>query len=175
MCSTVAERERAIRELLHSELAAGQVIRSQVVTDSMSPLIQAGDWVTVASVHASQLRPGDVIVLATADSSTITHRYLGRERGAGRRLLTKGDRALVADPPWPEDVLLGRVTAVERGGRRLGWPNRLAAGIALWDWRLVNRLPAALPRRAVHKGMGWILAAVAAAAWRLGRGDQKAD
>ncbi|MCU4801480.1 signal peptidase I [Halobacteria archaeon HArc-gm2] len=74
-----------------------------VLSDSMSPAIEAGAVVFVGEVPADDIGEGDVITIeragATGDSSRVTHRVVEVvERDGERRFRTKGDANEDPDP-----------------------------------------------------------------------------
>ncbi len=88
---------------------------------SMLGTLRPGDQVVIEPVLFTAIRPGDVIAFrpTTADDEgiPIVHRVVAI-RPAG--LLTQGDNSTQVDEELvTADRLLGRVTYVERGGRRL--------------------------------------------------------
>jgi hypothetical protein len=87
---------------------------------SMLGTLRSGDQVVIEPVPLTAIRPGDVVAFrpTTADDGKIpiVHRVVAI-RPAG--LLTQGDNNAQADEELvTADRLLGRVTYVERGGRR---------------------------------------------------------
>ncbi len=130
---------------------------------SMLPLIRDGDRALVAHGSAD-VRRGDVVVF-WREGGLIAHRVL---RICGRdselRFVTKGDNVPHPDPPIDASEIVGRVLAVQRGGRRMrldttawrvvGW--LIVAGTLGWTklygWRQrllgsgANRLTALLRR-----------------------------
>jgi hypothetical protein len=86
----------------------------------MAGTFDPGDYLFIAPVSLESVNVGDVIVFdgvnAGGDPDVIVHRVVGV---LPEGLVTKGD-----DNPWADGVLvtgdnlLGRVTHVERGGRR---------------------------------------------------------
>lgn len=81
----------------------------------MAPLIEPGDVVLVHRVNPEDLRRGDLI-LVEQGGAFLVHRLVAADSHGVR---TKGDNASHADPPVvPQDVS-GRVTGVEKGGRRI--------------------------------------------------------
>jgi hypothetical protein len=105
--------------------------RLPVTGASMLPNLWPGDVLIVKRLDINDTRPGDV-VLAHRAGLFVAHRVISKLRsGAEVLLLTRGDRLDRADPPVAAGDLLGRVTAIERGGRRrhprLTLPRRLAA------------------------------------------------
>jgi hypothetical protein len=140
MALSAADREQAVatwgRTLAGAALAAGQTLRLRVSSDSMWPLLRAGDEIVVSPTTTGELRPGDLVVRAAADQPFVVHRL---RRVAGERLITQGDGLLRGDPPWPAAELLGRATAAWRAGRSLalhawwsrpvGWTAALACAV----------------------------------------------
>ncbi|HOV48617.1 MAG TPA: S24/S26 family peptidase [Anaerolineae bacterium] len=88
-------------------------LRLRVRGRSMWPTLQPGDEAHVAPVAAEALQPGDWIIIR-APNGPLIHRFLGFTREG--ELLTKGDAHRAPDPPWPQEALLGRVTAFTRRG-----------------------------------------------------------
>ena len=88
-------------------------LRLRVRGRSMWPTLQPGDEAHVAPVAAEALQPGDWIIIR-APNGPLIHRFLGFTREG--ELLTKGDAHRAPDPPWPQEALLGHVTAFTRRG-----------------------------------------------------------
>ena len=88
-------------------------LRLRVRGRSMWPTLQPGDELHVTPIAAEALQPGDWIVIH-APNGPLIHRFLGFTREG--KLLTKGDAHRAPDPPWPQEALLGRVTAFTRRG-----------------------------------------------------------
>ena len=128
----LASQQNVVSDLIREEMAQGTLFRFRVISESMSPLIAAGDEIVVEQAGADRLRRGD-IVLYTVGGAFHTHRLLARRRHGGAILLvTKGDAALNPDRPWREEQLLGKVVAIKRGDRTID----LEGG----KWRAMNRL-----------------------------------
>ncbi len=95
----------------------------------MSPLLRLGDKILLETITPEQLKSGDIITLVWPNS-LVTHRYWAKEgEPPAQRLLTRGDRPLVFDKPWPADALIGRVYGRSRNGRLL--PLTHGAGLRL--------------------------------------------
>jgi hypothetical protein len=120
--------------ILREQLARGEALRLRVTSDSMRPLIQAGDEVElVGVVDLASLRPGDILTFDQA-GELVTHRLLERVEQAGERTrLTQGDNLIAPDPPWPDTCLLGRVVAVVLSRGRVLSLER-GVGHRLDDW-----------------------------------------
>jgi hypothetical protein len=117
----------------------------------MRPAIRDGDVVTVVPRGGRPLRTGDIVAFVHPETGGVrVHRIVGIEAG---RIVLKGDNALAADPAVGREAILGRVAALERGGRRrpLG-PGWLAAARARlsrsgWFTRLARRVRREITRR----------------------------
>lgn len=112
---------------------------------SMLPLIRDGDHVLV--VHGcAVVRRGDVVVFRR-EGQLIAHRALRICSGdAGLTFVTKGDNAFQFDPPLSADEIVGRVLAVERGGRYMSLDTAV--------WRVLGWL-IAVSTLAWTKPYGW--------------------
>ena len=113
--------DEPLRPLLTDLLRGGTTVRMEVTGHSMSPFIRSGDVVTIEPLLGRRPALGEVVALAPG-GRLLVHRLVGWDRG---RALFRGDVAAGADPVASSDDLLGRVTCVERGGRRV----RLGLGV----------------------------------------------
>ncbi len=102
--------------VLRASLAAGSAARLGATGHSMTPFVRAGDVLTLEPLRGRRPRLGDVVAAASADGRLLVHRLVGWRRDEA---LTRGDIAERADPPVPVEALLGVVTRVERGQRRV--------------------------------------------------------
>jgi len=81
-----------------------------VATGSMEPAIRPGDLVLIAPADPSSLRLGDVVAYVGLDGSLVVHRLVGVSGSGGKILLyAKGDANKATDPPFTPDRLVGRV------------------------------------------------------------------
>jgi hypothetical protein len=110
-----------LRPLLADLLRGGTPVQLEATGHSMSPFIRNGDVVTIEPLASRRPALGEVVALAPG-GRLLVHRLVGWDRD---RALCRGDVAANADPAASPDELLGRVTRVERGGRRV----RLGLGI----------------------------------------------
>lgn len=86
---------------------------------SMLPAIWPGDILEVHRQSAAEISPGDVVLFARRGGFA-AHRVVEKVGGPERTLLiTRGDALRAPDSPISPEELLGRVTDVLRGGRRL--------------------------------------------------------
>jgi hypothetical protein len=111
---------RAALALASRGLQQGEQLRLRVSGDSMAPLLHAGDYVTVGYSHPDEFRRGD-LALIRRENDLVTHRLIGR---SALGWLAKGDGSPWADPPVHETSLLGKVIALESGGRHISFDAR---------------------------------------------------
>jgi hypothetical protein len=134
----VQPAETLLTEMVTARLAAGQTCVLRVRTGSMTPLLQPGDAVRVASLGGVEPHRGALLVVRQG-GHLVTHRLVGWVgAGAGRRLLLQGDACHRPDQPVAPTQLVGVVVARRRQGRwapvtRWGvlWPLEMSG---LWVW-----------------------------------------
>lgn len=92
-------------------LGHAQVLSVQ--TASMVPTFRPGDAVLLRSVNPVELRLGDIISYRNPQNAAmvITHRLINIDTRTGQ-FTTQGDSSSVADPSFPAQQVIGRVTAV---------------------------------------------------------------
>lgn len=168
-----------LHNLLRERLQSGASATIRVTSNSMWPLLSAGDDVILAYTAVEQLQMGDVITVIT-DGGLLTHRFWGFvPNQLPAYLLTKGDQPRAFDPPTAVSDLLGRVVARQHNGRVLTlddgwgrWLNRCLSQLAAWTTSpqlgnlkggsKVNRLQkighSVIQTRSIHKGV-YIVAA----------------
>jgi signal peptidase I len=153
--------------MLGCELAA-EVLRSfgrlrlPATGASMVPAIWPGDILSVHSADAMEALPGD-IVLFGREGRLIAHRVVEKTLcHDGIQWITRGDIVGCNDAPISSHELLGRVTSIERGSRRLTPRQSLAGRLASWILRRSE-----LATRVVLKVRSWGLGT---RCWGLGRG-----
>jgi hypothetical protein len=105
-------------QLVADVLQLSGKVRIRATGSSMLPCVLPGDVLVVQREPLRQLAPGD-IALFTRDERLFAHRVLQRESGAIPHLITTGDSISDCDRPVLSDELLGRVTSIIRGRRRI--------------------------------------------------------
>jgi len=86
---------------------------------SMVPTIFPGDVLLVERNPLARVRPGD-IVLALRDGRFFAHRVARLTAlGGPPRVITRGDALREEDPAFLHDEIIGRVTALLRGRKRI--------------------------------------------------------
>ena len=104
--STGAPEPLPLRSLTAAALLReGRTVLLPATGSSMRPLFAPGDRLRVRPAVAADARPGDVVVIATADR-LIAHRLV---YATPTTLLTRGDDALTPDAPVSPDALIGIV------------------------------------------------------------------
>jgi hypothetical protein len=103
------------RALAADLLRGGSSVRLTLTGHSMSPSIRSGDVVTIEPLSGRRPAVGEVVA-AAPEGRLLVHRLVAWD---GAAALCRGDVAASADPPTAPGDLLGRVTRVERGGRRV--------------------------------------------------------
>ncbi len=105
-------KAKVISQLLSEQLEKGNHLEVTVVSNSMSPLIQANDKVIVEKFLPQKLFAGDII-LFTFRQTFCTHRYiLKRRKNNIVEYITKGDRFFRFDRPISEDKIIGKITTI---------------------------------------------------------------
>lgn len=128
-------------EVCDALLREGQAVRFRAAGLSMEPAIRDGDDLTVAPVSIESVRRGDVL-LYRAGGRLMAHRVIGRVRGPEGVLRVCGDAPSWEEEQVPRGDVLGRVVAVERGGRPVTLRGPLARGVASLARRVRRRLSA---------------------------------
>jgi len=119
------------RELAKEEIEKGLTMRFRAQGGSMSPLIRAGDIVTVEAAETRALRVGDVVLFQSGNLAVVHRMLYQYVRGGTTYLLTKGDSIPDPDRPVPATRLMGRVKAIERHGRSIDLDSRPARALAV--------------------------------------------
>jgi signal peptidase I len=95
---------------------------------SMLPMVWPGDVLLVDRVSPDQLQPGDVALVGRG-GRLCAHRVASTPKHSESRYwITQGDAMAVPDDPVTESDLLGRVSHLIRGGRRLVVSAKLNVG-----------------------------------------------
>jgi hypothetical protein len=124
---------QSLLELMQAVLARGAPFRFRARGWSMAPFIRDGDVITITPLKQTRPGLGEVVAFIRPDvQKLVVHRIVARR---GRTTLIQGDSvAECSDGLIPVEDLLGRVTRVERNGRRvligLGPERYLIAGLS---------------------------------------------
>jgi len=125
-------RDELKRQLVLEVLESTGQAKLAVTGTSMLPSIRPGDMLEVRRQGMEAILPGD-LVLFLRNGGFAAHRVVEKAGEPDRTLLiTRGDALRVPDPPVTPEELLGRVTAILRGGRRLDPRLTRWARVASW-------------------------------------------
>ena len=137
MSLAVRDHGATTRERLGCELAA-EVLRSfgrlrlRTTGASMLPTVWPGDVLSVRRHNVVEALPGD-IVLFLREGRLVAHRVVERTICQDKmQWVTRGDSVESNDLPVSSGELLGRVTAIERGSRRLTPHQSSASRLISW-------------------------------------------
>ena len=121
-------------EITAELLRRGNRVRFRAIGASMQPTIEDGELITVAPMAPESVKRGDIL-LYQSESGVHAHRVVGRVKGTVPLLegdcpldhyLLRGDASVSCDAPVQLEQVIGRVVAVQRGGRNLALDSRLA-------------------------------------------------
>jgi hypothetical protein len=126
------ETASILSSLFIQALREGQTLQFRVASNSMFPLFQVDDTVTIVPAIIDDIQRGEVAAFETRDGLVI-HRIIHAQQNAStNRLLQMSDVDLFAG--WVEaKAVAGKVIAVRKGGRQVD----LAHPIAKWYGRIV--------------------------------------
>lgn len=112
----------AVMELLRAVHEKGASFRFKAAGLSMTPSICNNDVITVSPLEKIPPFVGEVVAFRHSRTGRLLiHRVIRRKQNT---FFIRGDRLRYTDPYIPRENILGVVTAVERQGRRLFWPDR---------------------------------------------------
>jgi hypothetical protein len=127
-------RERLGCELAEEVLRSGGELRLRVTGSSMLPAVWPGDILSVRSQDVANALPGDIVLLKRK-GRLVSHRVVQRTLCQDRiQWVTRGDRLGYDDAPVFSHEVLGRVTAIVRGSRRI--VPRLTFWVRITSWIL---------------------------------------
>jgi len=137
--------------LARAVLERGASFRFRAVGTSMVPFIRSGDVLTLSPLRGRQPRVGDVIAFVHPVTGRMAvHRVVCARQAA---YLLRGDAVLEPDGWIRLEDILGRVTRIERDGRRV----RLGLGVERFGIAWLRRHEALweLARRAGRAARQW--------------------
>jgi len=112
--------DAAFVDVVSDLLRRGHSVRFRAKGGSMHPTIREGEAITVAPARPAAIRRGDVI-LYRVGRGVIAHRVarVAQKPDGALVFISRGDASQSGDEPVEQLAILGRVVAVERGGRAL--------------------------------------------------------
>ncbi|MBN1483584.1 MAG: S24/S26 family peptidase [Chloroflexia bacterium] len=136
-------------------LRRDHTVRLRVRGWSMHPAIRDGEVVRIAPIRNRRLCLGQVLLCLGAAGRPFVHRLVRRRWSEGQSLLCLASDCFPGPAEWiAARQVLGRVVAIERGGRRipLDGPRGRLRG---WTWMLLRPLRPFLGR--LRQGIACIL------------------
>ena len=128
----VTARERLGCELAAEVLRSSGRLRLRATGASMLPAVWPGDVLCVCRRSATQALPGDIILFAR-QGRLFAHRVVERTFHQGAPYwITRGDTLDHHDPQVSSHELLGRITSIQRGSRRIVPRLTFRGRIASW-------------------------------------------
>lgn len=132
MESTI-EQNRNHKKNPQQLLLEGKSIQIRPVGYSMYPFIcPKQDWVIISGAEKNKVRQGDVVLYRRTQGILVLHRvFLVKQEG----IYLVGDNQTQIEGPIEAECILGKMTAVIKGNRRLSVKNPfycLAARLWLW-------------------------------------------
>ena len=133
-------------EITAELLRRGAYVRFRAIGASMQPTIEDGELITVAPMAPESVKRGDIL-LYQSESGVHAHRVVGRVKGTVPLLegdcpldhyLLRGDASVSCDAPVQLEQVIGRVVAVQRGGRSLALDSHLANLLRLARLRIAK-------------------------------------
>ena len=138
-------------ELSRGFRAEGQrmAYRGRPEGTSMWPLVRGGDGIVVEQAAEGDIRVGDILVFWGGGAKLIAHRLVRIDCAGGeKRYRMRGDFRRRMDKPVGYEAIVGRVAAIERGGKTI---RTNSAGFRLKSAAWATVRPAALLARAAWK------------------------
>lgn len=120
--------------LIQDTVAKNDSFRFKVKGFSMSPFIKDGDVVTISPPFNSSVGFGEMVAfICPGTGRLVIHRVVGK---SGNYYLIKGDDIIKPDGLISEENILGRITEVQRNGKKaflgLGPARFLIAFLSRW-------------------------------------------
>lgn len=117
-------------EVISLLLQNGERVRMNLYGFCMRPFIKNGENVTIKPIKPEELRCGDVIVYQFNDRFKI-HRFLKFKTISDTKfIIAKGDRCINIDSPVSLNLLLGKITQVEKSNRTICFESI--------KWKIIN-------------------------------------
>ncbi len=109
-----------ISELFDSKLSIGDQVQFKVISNSMAPLIQAGDLVVADIINSHMIKQGDILIIRR-EADFLTHRAI---KPVDDGWVTKGDNTIQFDPPSKERNIIGRVAYIKKSRQIIKFKTR---------------------------------------------------
>lgn len=107
-------------ELSEKVLNKEHYLRFRMMGTSMFPTLQDNDIIVVKKSDVSSIRAGDIIFFRLSSYPGVTHRVIRKININGKpAFITKGDFCPFSDGYVYPEHILGRLVAIERGGKNI--------------------------------------------------------
>ena len=113
----VTVNESSLLDMMKSTLGGGKSFRFRARGGSMGPFIKEGDVVTIAPINGRLPGLGDIVATVNGAAGRLFIHRVTRKNS--EEYVTKGDAADSDDGPVSANQILGCVTCVERGGKKV--------------------------------------------------------
>ena len=126
-----------LREMWQEAFDRGGSLSFRILSDSMRPMIEAGDVVKVERAEPSSVRIGDIVAFKNGQC-VVVHRIIGKSLSeAGLTFREKGDAGGPSKVIEARD-LIGKVTVIEKAGNevRFDSPGHMIGNL-IFGWRLL--------------------------------------
>lgn len=129
------EKKKILRELVSRLLEEGNSIRIPADGYSMFPAIHPGDAIMISPVvDPGTLKRGEIIAWKR-EHDLVVHRIISIKSHDKRMVfITRGDSSMSSDQPIIPEILAGRVTVIEKKGKKL--VPEIKSDIPSWKYRL---------------------------------------
>ena len=108
----------ALLQLIRETLLRGSAIKFQAKGFSMSPFIRDNDIITISPLTNKSISYGDIVAfVCPITEKLVVHRVVKRN-GKGAVCIA-GDNLPKPDTTVSEERILGRVTSIERNGKKI--------------------------------------------------------
>lgn len=112
--------DKELEALAREVLSYGRTFQFVARGSSMQPFIQDGDEISLCSVLAQKVKPGDVLFARTKNNILVVHRVIRIKNQNFERLFElQGDDCARSDGFMNERNVLGKVLLVRRGDQIL--------------------------------------------------------
>ena len=132
-----AKKENVAFSLLEERIESGKIFDFEVSSNSMSPLLEPGDTVSVNKAKLQDLQKGDIIVYR-ANENLCVHRYIYKfKKDEYSGFIAKGDNTYCFDQlPISMEQLVGKVISIRK--------NKKTIDLERTSWRIINYLLASI-------------------------------
>jgi signal peptidase I len=100
-------------EMWQEACSRGNVVNFRIISNSMSPVINAGDIVRVSKIEHTALKTGDIVACRDG-RNIVVHRIIGKHIIDGQRVIRHRGDAGVGSGLIPVENLIGKVVIIKK-------------------------------------------------------------